>query len=52
MPTISVTRQQFVGQPILLIRRRIPRPELQGMLSECFGKLFGHGHKAGLPIAG
>jgi AraC family transcriptional regulator len=52
MPTIAVTRQQFAGQPILLIRRRIPRPELQGMLSECFGKLFGHGHKAGLPIAG
>ena len=52
MPTISVTRQQFPGQPLLLIRRRIPRPELQGMLSECFGKLFGHGHKAGLPIAG
>jgi AraC family transcriptional regulator len=52
MPTISVTRQQFAGQPILLIRRRIPRPELQGMLAECFGKLFGHGHKAALPIAG
>jgi AraC family transcriptional regulator len=52
MPTLSVTRQQFPGQPILLIRRRIPRPELQGMLSECFGKLFGHGHQAGLPIAG
>jgi AraC family transcriptional regulator len=52
MPTISVTRQQFAGQPILLIRRRIPRPELQGMLAECFGKLFGHGHTAGLPIAG
>jgi len=52
MPTISVTRQQFAGQPILLIRRRIPRSELQGMLAECFGRLFGHGHKAGLPIAG
>jgi AraC family transcriptional regulator len=52
MPTLSVTRQQFAGQPILLIRRRIPRPELQGMLSECFGRLFGHGHKAGLAIAG
>jgi AraC family transcriptional regulator len=52
MPTTSVTRQQFAGQPILLIRRRIPRPELQGMLAECFGKLFGHGHKAALPVAG
>ena len=52
MPTISVARQQYAGQHILLIRRKIPRPELQGMLSECFGKLFAHGHKAGLPIAG
>jgi AraC family transcriptional regulator len=52
MPTVSVTRQNFPGQAILLIRRSIPRLELQPMLSECFGKLFGHGHKAGLPIAG
>jgi AraC-like DNA-binding protein/effector-binding domain-containing protein len=52
MPTISVTRQEFAGQAILLIRRSIPRSGLQGMLSECFGKLFAHGAKAGLPIAG
>ena len=52
MPTKSVTRQQYPGQAILLIRRSIPRSELQGMLSECFGKLFAHGAKAGLPIAG
>jgi AraC family transcriptional regulator len=52
MPTISVARQQYAGQPILLIRRHIPRAALQGMLSECFGKLYAHGRKAGLPIAG
>ena len=52
MPTISVARQQYPGQHILLIRRKIPRAELQGMLSECFGKLYGHGRKGGLPIAG
>ncbi len=52
MPTISVTRQQYPGQAILLIRRSIPRTELQPMLSECFGKLFAHGAKSGLPIAG
>ena len=52
MPTISVTRQQFPGQAILLIRRSVPLDQLQPMLSECFGKLFGHGAKAGLPIAG
>jgi AraC family transcriptional regulator len=52
MPAISVARQQFAGQAILLIRRSIPRPQLQPMLSECFGKLYAHGGKAGLPIAG
>ena len=52
MPTTSVTRQQYPGQDILLIRRSIPRSQLQPMLSECFGKLFAHGAKAGLPIAG
>jgi AraC family transcriptional regulator len=52
MPTTSVTRQQFAGQAILLIRRSIPRPQLQAMLSECFGKLYAHGAKTGLPIAG
>jgi AraC family transcriptional regulator len=52
MPTISVTRQQYPGQAILLIRRSIPRPELRPMLAECFGKLFAHGAKSGLPIAG
>jgi AraC family transcriptional regulator len=52
MPTISVARQQYAGQPILLIRRHIQRTALQGMLAECFGKLYAHGRKAGLPIAG
>jgi AraC family transcriptional regulator len=52
MPTVSVTRRDYGGQHLLLIRRKIPRPELQLMLSQCFGKLFGHGAKAGLPIAG
>lgn len=52
MPTLSVARQQYAGQHILLIRRKIPRPQLQGMLAECFGRLYAHGKKAGLPIAG
>ena len=52
MPLLSITRQERVEQPILLIRRRIPRTQLQGMLAECFGKLFVHCQKAGLPLAG
>jgi AraC-like DNA-binding protein/effector-binding domain-containing protein len=52
MPTLSILRQNREEQPILLIRRRIPRTQLQGMLADCFGALYAHGHKAGLPIAG
>ena len=52
MPTLSITRQERPEQPILLIRRRIPRTQLQGMLAECFGKLFAHCQTAGLPLAG
>lgn len=52
MPPLSITREERPAQPILFIRRRIARSELQSMLAECFGKLFTHGHKAGLAIAG
>jgi AraC family transcriptional regulator len=52
MPTLSIARKELVAQPILFIRRRIARNEVQPALAECFGILFGHGHKAGLPIAG
>jgi AraC family transcriptional regulator len=52
MPTLSITRQERPEQPILLIRRRIPRTQLQGMLAECFGKLFVHCQTTGLALAG
>lgn len=50
--SLTITRKDFPGQPILFIRRRIARPELPNMLAESFGTLFGHGQRAGLPIAG
>jgi hypothetical protein len=31
MPTISLARQQYAGQPMLLIRRHVPRAELHAM---------------------
>ena len=52
MPTLSITRQERAAQPILFIRRRIARSELQGMLAECFGKLFGYAQQKGLPVSG
>ena len=52
MPTVAISRQDRPEQNILLIERRIARSELQPMLAECFGALFGHGMRAGLAIAG
>lgn len=52
MPVLSITRQERPAQPLLLIRRRIARSELQPTLAEAFGTLFAHGAAAGLPIAG
>lgn len=53
-PTMSltITRKDCPEQPILLIRRRIARSELQKMLAESFGMLFAHGQRNGLRIAG
>lgn len=52
MPSLVISRQDRSEQPLLLIERRIARSELQAMLGECFGALFGHGMRAGLAIAG
>jgi AraC-like DNA-binding protein/effector-binding domain-containing protein len=52
MPTLSITRKQIEPQHILCIRRRVAPSELQQTLGECFGKLFTHAAKNGLPIAG
>jgi AraC family transcriptional regulator len=52
MPAITIVRQELTTQPMLFIRRRIARHELQATLAECFGKVYGHCQKAGLPLAG
>jgi AraC family transcriptional regulator len=53
MPTSAIERRVLAKeQPILFIRRRIPLTDLQRTMGECFGVLYGHGQRAGLPIAG
>jgi AraC-like DNA-binding protein/effector-binding domain-containing protein len=52
MPTLSITRKHIEPQHVLCIRRRIAPSELQQTLGECFGKLFAHAARHGLPIAG
>ena len=53
MPTANIERRVLeTEQPILFIRRRVAPAELQPMMAECFGALYGHGQSAGLLIAG
>jgi AraC family transcriptional regulator len=52
MPLQSIERKEIAPQPVLFIRRRIARSELQPTLAECFGKLYTHAQTKGLPIAG
>lgn len=52
MALLSISRQERAAQPVLLIRRRVARSELQATFAEAFGTLFAHGQRAGLPIAG
>jgi AraC family transcriptional regulator len=52
MPVLSITREERDAQPILFMRRRIARADLQATLAECFGTLYGHAQKTGLALAG
>ncbi|MFY2762796.1 helix-turn-helix domain-containing protein [Arenimonas sp. MALMAid1274] len=52
MSTLSITRKQVEPQHVLCIRRRVAPSALQQTLGECFGRLFTHAAKKGLPIAG
>jgi AraC family transcriptional regulator len=52
MPTLSIERRELPAQPALVIRRRIARADLQTTLAECFGRVYGHCQKAGIPLDG
>ena len=52
MPTLSIERRDVAAQPVLIIRRRIPRADLQATIADCFGQVFGHCQKVGIPLDG
>jgi len=52
MPMLTIERRDLPAQPVLIVRRRIARADLQSTLADCFGRVFGHCHKAGLPMEG
>jgi AraC family transcriptional regulator len=52
MPTLSIARQQFPGQPILFVRLRVARHEIPAGIAEGLGKAYPLAQKAGLALAG
>jgi AraC family transcriptional regulator len=52
MPPLTIERRELAARPALVIRRRIARADLQSTLADCFGRVFGYCHKAGLPLDG
>jgi AraC family transcriptional regulator len=52
MPMLSIERRELTERPALIIRRRIARSDLQTTLADCFGRVFGHCHKVGIPLDG
>jgi AraC family transcriptional regulator len=52
MPLLSVERKEVAPMPFLFVRRQASASEIPATLADCFGIVFGHAMKAGLPLAG
>ncbi|HEY9467732.1 MAG TPA: AraC family transcriptional regulator [Vicinamibacterales bacterium] len=52
MPTLSIERRELTPQPVLIMRCRTPRAELQAAIGNSLGGVFGHCMKVGLPLDG
>lgn len=50
--TLTFERRDVPAVPVLLIRRRAPRPELSTVLGECLGAVWKHAQGEGLAFAG
>lgn len=52
MPTLSIERREMQPQPVLIMRCRASRAELQAAIGDSLGGVFGHCMKVGLPLEG
>jgi AraC family transcriptional regulator len=52
MTTLSIERRELTPQPVLIMRCRAPRAELQTAIGNSLGGVFGHCQKVGLPLDG
>ena len=48
----SITRRELAPQPVLLVRRRVPRPDIAKALAEELGRVFLHAQRNGAAITG
>jgi AraC family transcriptional regulator len=52
MPPLSIERRDLTPQPVLIIRCRTSRAELQAAIGNSLGGVYGHCQKVGLPLEG
>jgi AraC family transcriptional regulator len=52
MPTLSIERRELTPQPVLIMRCRTSRAELQSAIGNSLGGVYGHCQKVGLPLEG
>lgn len=52
MPTLSIERRELKPQPVLIMRCRTTRAELQAAIGNSLGGVYGHCQKVGLPLDG
>jgi AraC family transcriptional regulator len=52
MPILSLEPRPVAAQPVLFVRRQVPRAELATAIGEGLGKAFGFAQTAGAAVAG
>jgi AraC family transcriptional regulator len=52
MPTLSLERRDLTSQPVLIMRCRVSRAELQSAIGTSLGGVYGHCQRVGLPLDG
>jgi len=52
MPTLSIERRELTPRPVLIMRCRTARADLQGAIGNSLGGVYGHCQKVGLPLDG
>lgn len=52
MPTSTIERRTLTAEPILFIRRNVPRADLPEAIAESLGTIYAYAERVGLELAG